>query len=371
MAHYIIIGLLILNMILVIFLYFKNKKDTEIKNEINTNLEANITERLGRFEVNINKEVNDFRNSFVKDLDKDFDKLNKDIEERLLLINDKVNNRLDQNFEKTNKTFTNILERLTKIDEAQKKIDSLSNDIVSLQSILTDKKSRGIYGEVNLKQILTSVFGEGNDKVYSLQYTLPNGTIADSILFAPDPLGTIVIDSKFPLENYRMMVDKKLPQEIRDRYAKQFKIDVKKHIDAISEKYIIPDVTTNQAIMFLPAEAIFAEINAYHSDLIEYSYKKRVWIVSPTTLMSTLTVIQMIIKNIERDKYTTIIHEELNKLGLEFNRYKDRWDKLAKSIQTVNKEVEDVQITSEKISKRFNYISGVDIEKLESKKDIE
>ena len=365
MAHYIIAGLLIINIILTIFLYIKSRKDNDINNNINKNLEADITERLGRFEVNINKEINEFRNSFVKDMDKDFDKLNTNVEERLMQINEKVNNRLDQNFEKTNKTFTNILERLTKIDEAQKKIDSLSNDIVSLQSILTDKKTRGIYGEVNLKQILTSVFGENNSKIFGLQYTLPNGTIADSILFAPEPLGTIVIDSKFPLENYRMMVDKKLPVEIRDRYAKQFNIDVKKHIDAISEKYIIPDVTTDQAIMFLPAEAIFAEINAYHPELIDYSYKKRVWIVSPTTLMSTLTVIQMIIKNIERDKYTTIIHNELNKLGIEFNRYKERWNKLARSIETVNKDVMDVQITSDKISKKFEMISGVDIEKLE------
>ena len=258
MIQYIILGLLVINIALSIFLYIKSRKDNDKDKLDNSNLEANITERLGRFEVNINKEVNDFRNSFVKDLDKDFDKLNKDIEDRLLLI-----------------TFTNILERLTKIDEAQKKIDSLSNDIVSLQSILTDKKSRGIYGEVNLKQILASVFGDNNSKIYSLQYTLPNGTIADSILFAPDPLGTIVIDSKFPLENYRNMTDKKIPVELRERYEKQFKLDVKKHIDAISEKYIIPDVTTNQAIMFLPAEAIFAEINAYHSDLIDYSYKKK------------------------------------------------------------------------------------------------
>ena len=365
MTNYIIIGLLIFNIIITIIFFIKNRKDKKD----NDNLEANVTERLGRFEVNINREINDFRTSFVKDLDKDFDKLDKDIEEHLLYINEKVNNRLDQNFEKSNKTFTNILERLSKIDEAQKKIDSLSSDIVSLQGILTDKKTRGIYGEVNLKQVMSSVFGD-NDRIYKMQYTLPNETIADCILFAPKPLNTIVIDSKFPLENYRNMTDKKLPIEMRERYAKQFKIDVKKHIDAISEKYIIPDVTTNQAIMFLPAEAIFAEINAYHSDLIDYSYRKKVWIVSPTTLMSTLTVIQMIIKNIERDKYTSIIHEELNKLGVEFSRYKDRWNHLAKSIEAVNKDVQEVQITSDKISKKFDYISGVDIEKLESKRDI-
>ena len=354
--EYIIIGLLVLLIVLVIVLISKN-------NVKNSN-EANMTERLGRFEVNINKEINDFKNELNRGLNEDFDKLNNKIETRLNLINDKVNERLDQNFEKTNKTFTNVLERLSKIDEAQKKIDGLSNDIVSLQSILTDKKSRGIFGEVNLKHILVSVFGEKNDKIYSLQYTLPNGTIADSVLFAPAPLGTIAIDSKFPLESYRMMVVKKLPQEIRERYEKQFKSDVKKHIDAISNKYIIEGVTSDQAIMFLPAEAIFAEINAYHQDIIEYAYRKKVWITSPTTLISTLTVIQMIIKNIVRDKYTSVIHEELNKLGVEFSRYKERWDKLAKSIQTVNKDVESVYITTEKISKKFDVISGVEIDKI-------
>ena len=359
--EYVILVLIVIVIFLILYLIVTNKK-----NKMN---EADITERLGRFEVNINKEISDFNNNLVKEINMNFDSLSKNVEDRLYKINEKVNERLDQNFEKTNKTFTNILERLSKIDEAQKKIDSLSTDIVSLQSILTDKKSRGIFGEVNLNHILKSVFGEGNDKIYKIQYSLPNGSIVDSILFAPDPLGTIAIDSKFPLENYRMMVDKKLPQDVRDRYEKQFKLDVKKHIDAISDKYIIKDVTSNQAIMFLPAEAIFAELNAYHSDLIEYAYKKRVWITSPTTLMSTLTVIQMIIKNIERDKYTSVIHDELNKLGVEFGRYRERWDKLAKSIQSVNKEVEDVHITSEKISKKFDIISGVEIDKLQNKDD--
>lgn len=361
--EYVIIGLLVLLIILNIIILVKSKKESID--------EANMTERLGRFEVNINKEINDFNKELNNNINDKFETLSNKVEDKLNKINDKVNERLDQNFEKTNKTFTNILERLSKIDEAQKKIETLSTDIVSLQSILTDKKTRGIFGEVNLNHILKSVFGESNDKIYRLQYTLPNGAIADSILFAPEPLGTIAIDSKFPLENYRMMVDKKLPMEIRERYAKQFKIDVKKHIDAISEKYILRDVTANQAIMFLPAEAIFAELNAYHSDLIEYAYKRRVWITSPTTLMSTLTVIQMIIKNIERDKYTSIIHEELNKLGEEFDRYKVRWDRLAKSIQTVNKEVEEVQITSDKITKKFNRISGVEIDKLTTKEPLE
>lgn len=351
--NYIIIGLLVLILILVVVSLFKN---------IN---ESNITERLGRLEVNMMKEMGDFKSDLSRDLNKDFTTLNEQVEKRLIAINEKVNERLDQNFEKTNKTFMSVIERLSKIDEAQKKIETLSGDIVSLQSILTDKKTRGIFGEVNLKHILTSVFGERNDKIFRLQYTLSTGVIADSVVFAPEPLGTIAIDSKFPLENYQLMVDKKLSLQMREHYEKLFKQDMKKHIDAISSKYIITGETTDQAILFLPAEAIFAEINAYHSDIIDYAYKKRVWITSPTTLISTLTVIEMIIKNMERDKYTSIIHEELNKLGLEFSRYKERWDKLARSIQTVNKDVESVSITADKISKKFETINRVEVSQLQ------
>lgn len=345
MIDYIIIGLLIVLIILVIILLLKGNN--------------NLIEKLGKLELNTVKELSSFRNDLSKSLTEDFDKLENKVERRLILINEKVNERLDENFNKTNKTFTNVLERLSKIDEAQKKIENLSGDIVSLQSILTDKKSRGIFGEVNLKHILVSVFGENNERIYKLQYTMPNTTIADAIIFAPEPLGNVAIDSKFPLEHYQLMVDKTKSQSERLAYEKQFKIDVKKHIDAISSKYIIPGVTSNQAIMFLPAEAIFAEINAYHNDLVEYAYKKNVWITSPTTLISTFTTIQVLLKNMERDKYAKIVHNELTKLGIEFQRYKERWDKLSRSIETVNKDVENLNITSDKITKKFEAISDV------------
>ena len=167
MLDYIIIGLLIINLILIVISLFKN---------IN---ESNITERLGKLEVNMIKELGDFKNDLTRNMNDDFNKLNDQVEQRLIVINEKVNARLDQNFEKTNKTFTSVIERLSKIDEAQKKIETLSTDIVSLQSILTDKKSRGIFGEVNLKHILVSVFGENNNSIYSLQHTRSNSDSAD------------------------------------------------------------------------------------------------------------------------------------------------------------------------------------------------
>ena len=346
--EYVILGLLIVVIILVICLIFKKNNNND------------TIERMGKLETTVVRELGDYSININKSLNQEFTDLNERLDNRIRLLNDKVNSRLDENFEKTNKTFTSVLERLSKIDEAQKKIDGLSNDIVSLQGILTDKKTRGIFGEVNLHQILSSVFGE-NNKVYKMQYPLENGTIVDCMLFTPEPLGMIGIDSKFPLENYRQMVDKNNSKEMRSQAEKLFKADMKKHIDAISSKYIIPGVTTDQAILFLPAEAIFAEVNAYHSDIIEYAYKKRVWITSPTTLISTLTTIQVMIKNLERDKYASIIHQELKLLDEEFKRYKDRWDKLSRSIDTVSKDVKEIHTTTEKITKRFNSINQVEM----------
>ena len=351
------LSLLIIIVVLLVIIIFRKNNNRESEEKIN------------RLEINIIKEISDFKNDFSRSLTNDFNNQTEKLDTRLRLINDKVNERLDENFEKTNKTFTNVLERLSKIDEAQKKIDTLSGDIVSLQGVLTDKKTRGVFGEVNLENILSNVFGKNNTKVYQMQYTFNNGTIADSVLFTPEPLGTIAIDSKFPLEHYQIMVDRKNSAEVRNQAEKMFKTDMKKHIDAISSKYIIPGVTSDQAILFLPAEAIFAEVNAYHTDLLEYAYKKRVWITSPTTLISTLTTIQIIIKNIERDKFAKVIHSELRLLDEEFKRYKDRWDKLYRSIETVSKDVKDIHTTTDKITKRFNSINQVEMIEIDDKEN--
>lgn len=353
--EYLVIGLLVVVIVLLIVLLVRKNDNSDIYEKLNSN------------QISVIKEISNFKHDFSNGLNKDFNDLNDRIENKLNLINSKVNEKLEDGFEKTNKTFTEVMNRLTRIDEAQKKIDGLSNEIVSLESILTDKKSRGIFGEVNLYHILASIFGEKNDKIYRTQYTLSNTTIADAIVFGPEPLGTICIDSKFPLENYRRLVEKGLSNTERESRSKAFEADVKKHIDAIATKYIISGETTDQAIMFLPAEAIFAEINAYHTNIIKYAASKKVWITSPTTLMSLLTIIQTVLKGLERDKYTSIIHDELNKLGVEFGRYKDRWDKLSRTLQTVNNDVENLHITTEKITKRFDSISNVNIDNEDKK----
>jgi len=332
-----------------------------------------LIEKFGGFKNDLTKtlietsqktsaDLTNFKELFEKSLTSDFDRLITKVETKLDAINSKVQENLSEGFKKTNETFNNVIERLTKIDEAQKKIDSLSTNVVSLQDILTDKKSRGIYGEVQLYQILYAAFGEKNDKVFKTQYTLSNGKTVDAILFAPDPTGNVPIDSKFPLENYKRMIDKTLPEQEREAAEKQFKSDVKRQIDEISEKYIIPGETANQAVMFLPAEAVFAEINAYHGDLISYAQRKRIWITSPTTFMAVLNTLQIVLNDIERRKFADIIQQEIIKLSEDFRRYQVRWDKLSTHIDTVHKDVNEIHVSTKKISSSFERIAKVDLE---------
>lgn len=356
-----------------------NNQTTETLGERFKHQQTDLIERFGQLQNMLGKELSsqniflaqnltDFQEQMRSILTVNFDKLTNRVEMRLDAVNKQVDTRLNEGFEKTNRTFTGILERLSKIDEAQKKIESLSTNIISLQDVLTDKKSRGTFGEVQLSQLLGAVFGEKNEAIYDLQKRMSNGLIADAVLYTPEPLGTVAIDAKFPLENYQKMIDHNLSDTARQQAAKLFKRDVRKHIKDIADKYIIDGETSNQAIMFLPAEAIFAEINAYHTDLVQYSQHMRVWITSPTTFMAVLTTVQVILQNMEREKYATIIHEELTKLGVEFERYRQRWDSLNKSIERVVKDSRDINITTGKISKRFGEISMAQV--LEDRKSV-
>ncbi|XMB86221.1 DNA recombination protein RmuC [Mycoplasmatota bacterium WC44] len=340
---------------------FKDNLSTQITKEYG-DLKLELSRNISSNNEKLNKDINQFKTSLNSQITKDFKGLNLEVEKQLTKINNKVEERLNDGFEKTTKTFNNILERISKIDEAQKKIEQLSTNIVDLQVVLTDKKSRGTFGEVQLNQILSSIFGDNNTKIFELQKKLSNGTLVDAILYGPEPLGKICIDSKFPLENYQRMVDRSLSEPERNQASKKFKDDVKKHINDISDKYIIVGETSEQAIMFIPAEAVFAEINAYHQDIISYSQKKKVAITSPTTIMSMLTIVQAVLRDIERDKHAKVIQEELGKLSIDFGRYKDRWDKLQRNIDTVTKSVKEIHTTTGKISSRFENISKVKIE---------
>jgi len=308
--------------------------------------------KLNTFGQELNQSLTDNVAKLVTTLRDELDKLNQ-----------KVEDKLKTGFEDTNKTFYGVLERLAKIDEAQKNIEKLSTQVVSLQDVLTDKKSRGIFGEIQLNHVLSTVFGEnaGLHKLYDIQHKLSSGAISDAVVFAPQPLGLVCIDSKFPLENYRRMIDKDLSVEERKTAHKDFETNVKKHINDIKDKYIITNETSDQVMMFIPAEAIFAHINAYHYKLVEYAQQNRVWLVSPTTLIAQLSTLQILIRNSEQQKYAKVIQENLLGLSTEFGRYKDRWDKLSKHIDTVSKDVKDIHITTDSIGQKFDRIAQVDL----------
>ena len=299
---------------------------------------------------------NSFRNA-TQHLAASVEALSKTVDGRLEQIGGKVNDRLDEGFKKTNETFVSVMSRLATIDEAQKKIDGLTTNMVSLQELLGDKRSRGAFGEVQLEGLVRNIMPPQS---FEMQYTLPNGSRADCVLMLPEPTGMVAVDSKFPLENYHRMFDG--TEVERALAARQFKADIKKHVDDISGKYIIPDVTSDGAVMFIPAEAVFAEIHAHHPEVVDYAMQRRVWVVSPTTLMAVLNTARAVMKDVETRKQVHIIKDELGKLGKDFGLFDERMDKLARHIAQANQDVEDINTSRRKITDRFSKIERVELE---------
>jgi len=287
------------------------------------------------------------------------ERLSVKIDQRLDQIAGKVDGRLEEGFRKTNDTFVSVMQRLATIDEAQKKIETLTGSVVSLQDLLGDKRSRGAFGDVQLEALVRNVLPPTG---FEFQYTLSNGTRADCVLRLPPPTGLVAVDSKFPLENYHRMFDREANEAERALAQKQFKADVRKHVDDIARKYIVPTETSDGAVMFVPAEAVFAEIHAYNPEVVEYAIGRRVWIVSPTTLMAVLNTARAVLKDVETRRHIHVIKEELAKLGADFGRFDERMKKLADHIRQAHQDAEDVQVSSRKISQRFAQIESAEIE---------
>jgi len=286
------------------------------------------------------------------------------VDERLEQIAGKVNERLEEGFKKTNETFVSVMARLATIDEAQKKIETLTGSVVSLQELLGDKHSRGAFGEVQLEALVRNVLPPA---AFEMQYTLSNGTRADCVLRLPDPTGLVCIDSKFPLENYHRMLAPDANDVDRALAQRQFRADIRKHIDDIARKYIVANETSDGAVMFVPAEAVFAEIHAYHGEVVDYANGKRVWIVSPTTMMAVLNTARAVLKDVETRKQIHVIREALARLAVEFNRFDDRLKDLARHIRQAHEDVERIQVTGDKITQQFLRIESAELDPAESK----
>lgn len=315
---------------------------------------------LHALQLSLANNLGESREAMIRQLAATTEQLNAKIDQRLEQISGKVNERLDEGFKKTNETFVNVMQRLATIDEAQKKIDSLAVNVVSLQELLDgDKRSRGAFGEVQLEALVRNMLPPD---AYEFQCTLSNGARADCVLKLPEPTGRVAVDSKFPLNNYRIMLDPGAGELERAQAQKQFRLDIRKHVDDISSKYIIAGETSEGAVMFVPAEAVFAEIHAYHSEVVDYAMAKRVWIVSPTTLMAVLNTARAVLKDVETRKQIHVIKDALAKLSKDFNLFDDRMKKLADHIRLAGKDVEEIHVSSRKITQRFEQIESVQLE---------
>ena len=315
--------------------------------------------------LEIRNQVNAALKQHGDNLGKNIDKLTIETQKRLKDISQEVDKQLNAGFEKTNATFIDVIKRLTIIDQAQKKIAELSVNVVSLNEVLSDKKSRGAFGEVQLNNLITNMMPPAH---FAFQHTLSNGKRCDCILFLPEPTGNIAIDSKFPLENYRVMTDKNADTEQRKLAEQQFKITIRKHITDIANKYIIANETADGAMMFIPAESIFSEIHAHYPELVEFAQQQRVWLVSPTTMMAILTTAKAVLKDAATRKQVHIIQEHLIALGKDFDRFQKRMDNLARHIDQAHQDVDSVHKSSQKITNRFSKIEKVELQSITMEK---
>lgn len=318
-----------------------------------------ITETTQRQMGDVREQINHSFKQHAGALTSHLQTLTEEIRNHLHSLTLQVNNRLTEGFEKTSSTFTDVVRRLTIIDEAQKQISELSSHVVSLQDVLIDKRARGAFGEVQLSALIGNMIPSTH---YSMQHTLSNGKRADCILFLPEPTGNVIIDAKFPLETYQKLMNNDASSE-RKALQQQFRQDLQKHIKDIAEKYIIPNETTDGAVMFIPAEAIFAEIHANYPDIIALSQRLKVWIVSPSTLMAVLTTARAVLKDDATRKQVHIIQQHLQALANDFQRFEKRMDNLSKHIDQAHKDVNEVNTSAKKITQRFQKIEAVELEK--------
>ncbi len=343
--------ILVFQLIYLIYLLKSNKDKDEFKDmkfeileklmEKNEKSKEDISKLIFEGKTNITSEINDFKLNIKENITKD-----------VLNLGDKVENKLKDGFKLSNEAVNTVIQRLVKIDEAQKNIEKLSTEVVSLQKILSDKKSRGSFGEARLEQVLEYVYGDNN--LYERQYKFSNGRMADAVVFLNTKLNKVAIDSKFPLENYILYIENNSLE-----YRKEFIKDLKKHIDDISSRYIIPGETINQAIMFLPSESIYLEIYSNFPEILEYAYSKKVWIASQTNLMIYITTMQFSAIEYKKNENAKEILSQLDRFSKEFIRYNDRWQNLLRDFNKLEKDFNDLSITSDKISKEFEKVKNL------------
>ena len=348
--------------------YFKKNKGhgQEFENKF-TSLHDEL---LGRMK-SMSELQNDTQGRMFEALRQQERALSVSLDQKLSDVIKNVNGGLDKTTLKTQENLNALKERLAVIDHAQKNISELSKDVVGLQEILSNKQARGAFGELQLEDLVKAALPAG---AYDFQVTMGNGKRADCVIKLPNPPGSIVVDAKYPLEDYRRLVDAATKPE-KDLAARQFKAAVMRHVTAISEKYIIPNETADSALMFLPSESVYMELHTNFLDVLDASYKLKVWIVSPTTLMATLNTVRAILKDAKMREQAGLIQQEVQKLMVDLGRLDQRVNKLGQHFSQASEDIRQIQISTEKVARRGERIEMLELddhienEQLEAKSD--
>ena len=362
-----IVLVIVLFTILMIILLRNSKAPTsEIKGRHQQEILSKIEHLQTAFKAEIEKQnlqsKTDIEKTFMSFKEAVSTKLNTELQ----TMNEKVETRLKEGFQSSDQLFKNMVEKLAIIDTTQKNIENLSGHVTDLKTYLSDKKQRGMYGEVQLYQILENVFGENNQALFTKQHTLSNGTKVDALVYGSDQALNIPIDSKFSLENYIRMNDETLSEASRKEASKLFEQNIKKHINDIASKYIIKNETTNYALMFIPSEAVFSEIQDNYVDLILYAQQKNVWLTSPTTLVYMLTMILLIYQDVEKEKHAEKMLLEIDRLFDDFRLFFARWDTFKKEIKKLVDSIDSLDKPMERLNKKVYKIKTSDFDNLDN-----
>lgn len=352
---YLIIALALVIFIIIVVLIMvltKNRLLTETNRQLQQ-LQNENNKMMGNFSLQLSQTV---RN--------DIDNMTDLTMQQLQMMIQHVDQTMTNSSASTSTAFMKTQEQLIRIDQTQQQISEVSRQLQSLQQVLVDKKSRGTFGEIELYTLLQAAYGT-DEHYWQKQYRLPNEVIADAVVFSPSPLNMIAIDSKFPMENYQRMIDEGQPKAAIQQYQKAFCADVIRHIKDIAGKYIVPGVTADFAYMFIPAEAVFAEIYGHYDNLISLSYQYHVFIVSPTTLMAYITAIKAIGLGQQRNLQDVQLQIELGRLAKQFELFSTRWHKISADFNKTANDISTLDVTSNKISQQFERIANVQIEKQE------
>ena len=277
-------------------------------------------------------------------------------------MQERMTQTLHGNSKRTVTSLTQLQERLAVIDKAQDNITKLSGDVLSLQDILSNKQTRGAFGEIQLNDIVSKALPSDS---YTVQATLTNGKRADCLIHLPNPPGPIVIDSKFPLEAYEALRRANTPAAVAEA-GRLMRTAVRTHIRAISEKYIIEGETAEGALMFLPSEAVYAELHANFPELVREGFAARVWIVSPTTCMATLNTMRAILKDARMREQAGAIRRELSLLHKDVDRLGERVGHLDRHFGQAARDIADIKISADRAGRRAKRLDNFDFEDVAS-----